>query len=395
MKLNRNFENLQQSYLFIDIARRVAAYKEKNPGTDVIRLGIGDCTRPLAAPVVQALAQASEEQGVAESFHGYGPEQGYSFLRAAIASYYARWGVNLAEDEIFVSEGAKSDVGNLTDLFDADNTVLIPDPVYPVYVDSNIMAGRRIEYVDGSRENGFCPLPGAAQKADILYLCSPNNPTGAAYTRAQLAQWVAWARQNGAVILFDAAYEAFIETEGVPHSIFEIDGAQECAIEVCSLSKTAGFTGTRCGYTVVPKALVRGGTSLNAMWSRRQTTKFNEVSYVIQRGAAAAFTPQGMAAGMENVAYYKKNAAVISGALTAAGVWHCGGKDSPYIWLACPGGLDSWEFFDLLLEKANVVGTPGAGFGKNGEAYFRLTGFGGAEQTAEAARRLQKLLESL
>lgn len=395
MKLNKNFEKMQDSYLFVDIARRVAAHKEKNPNADVIRLGIGDCTRPLAAPIVQALAAASQEQGRAETFHGYGPEQGYDFLRTGIMGHYAKWGVALAMEEIFVSDGAKSDLGNMMDLFDADNTVLIPDPVYPAYVDTNIMSGHRIEYVGGTRENGFAPLPNKGQRADIIYLCSPNNPTGSAYTKDQLALWVAYALENGAILLFDAAYEAFIESDGVPHSIYEVPGARECAIEVSSLSKTAGFTGTRCGYTVVPKDLKIGGVSINALWSRRQTTKFNETAYIIQKGAAAVFTNEGMAACMENVAYYKNNAAVISSTLREAGVWHSGGKDSPYIWLACPGNLKSWDFFDLLLQKGGVVGTPGAGFGKNGEGYFRLTGFGDAARTVEAAQRLKDVMKSL
>lgn len=395
MKINPNFAKLGKSYLFVDIARRIAAYSEQNPGADIIRLGIGDVTRPLPKPVVDALNTASTEMGKAESFHGYGPEQGYSFLREGIAAYYAKNGVQLELEEIFVSDGAKSDCGNIAELFDADNTVLVPDPVYPVYVDTNIMAGRPIVYADATRENGFLPMPEPGNKVDIIYLCSPNNPTGAAYTKAQLAQWVAYARENEAVILFDAAYECFVESEGVPHSIYEVEGAKECAIELCSLSKTAGFTGTRCGYTVVPKALVRQGASLNTLWNRRQTTKFNEVSYIVQRGAAAVFTPDGLAACHENIRYYKNNAAVISATLKQAGVWHCGGVDSPYIWLQCPGGMSSWDFFDLLLQKGNVVGTPGAGFGKNGEGYFRLTGFGDAQRTIEAAARLKDVLGSL
>lgn len=391
MKLNKNFEKMQDSYLFTDIARRLGAYKEQNPKADIIRLGVGDCTRPLAPPIVSALLEASKEQSRAETFHGYGPEQGYTFLRQGIIERYAQWGVALDMPEVFVSDGAKSDLGNMMDLFDIDNTVLIPDPVYPAYVDTNMMSGHRIIYAKGTRENSFLPLPNPAQKADIIYLCSPNNPTGGAYTKDQLALWVNFARQNGAVLLFDAAYEAFIETENVPHSIYEVEGAKECAIEICSLSKTAGFTGTRCGYTVVPMALKLAGASINAMWSRRQTTKFNETSYIVQKAAAAVFTAQGMAACMENIAYYKKNAAVISTALKAANVWHSGGKDSPYIWLACPKGMGSWQFFDLLLQKANVVGTPGAGFGKNGEGYFRLTGFGDALRTAEAAERIKQI----
>lgn len=392
MKLNPNFAKMQQSYLFVDIARRVAAYKESNPSADIIRLGIGDCTRPLGQPIVEALVSASREQGGVDTFHGYGQEQGYEFLRSAIASHYAPWGVQLKLEEIFVSDGAKSDLGNILELFTEDNVVLVPDPVYPAYVDANVMGGRTIAYVNGVRENNFLPLPDEKQMVDIIYICSPNNPTGAAYTKEQLAQWVQYALENEAVILFDSAYEAFIQTPGVPHSIFEVPGAERCAIEICSLSKTASFTGTRCGYTIVPTALEVQGANLNKMWSRRQTTKFNEVSYIVQKGAAEVFTPQGMAACMENIAYYKNNAKVISQALQKAGVWHTGGIDSPYIWLACPDGLSSWEFFDLLLEQANVVGTPGAGFGKNGEGYFRLTGFGDSARTEEAAKRIVSLL---
>ncbi len=395
MKLNPNYANLKDSYLFVDIARRVAAYTKENPDADIIRLGIGDCTRPLPAPIVQAMKDAADEQGDAKTFHGYGPEQGYEFLRSAIAGYYAKWGVKLDASEVFVSEGAKSDCGNILEIFSADNTVLVPDPVYPVYVDANVMDGRRIIYMEGNSENNFLPMPNKSVKADIIYLCSPNNPTGAAYTRQQLAEWVEYACENDAVILFDAAYESFAQTEGVPHSIYEVAGAEKCAIEICSLSKTAGFTGTRCSYTIVPNALNAGDVNLNRMWNRRQTTKFNEVSYVVQRGAEAVFTDEGMAACMENVAYYKNNAAAISAALTEIGVWHCGGKDSPYIWLKCPSGMDSWSFFDLLLNKAGVVGTPGAGFGKNGEGYFRLTGFGDAGRTKEAIERVKKLFASL
>lgn len=395
MKLNPNFARLKKSYLFTDIGKRVAAYKEQNPNADIIRLGIGDVTLPLVPPVVNALENASREMGVAETFHGYGQDQGYTFLRQAIAAYYAKRGVALELAEIFVSDGAKSDCGNIVDLFDVDNTVLLPDPVYPVYVDSNTMSGRPITYVNATRANGFCPLPPAGQKADILYLCSPNNPTGAAYTKAQLAQWVQYAKQNDALIIFDAAYECFITEDDVPHSIFEVEGAREVAIEICSLSKTAGFTGTRCGYTVVPTALQVGGQSVNAMWARRQATKFNEVSYIVQRGAAAVFSDEGMAACKKNIAYYMQNAAVISQALAAEGIWHSGGKNSPYIWLECPGGMGSWEFFDLLLQKANVVGTPGAGFGQNGEGYFRLTGFGEAARTQEAAQHLRRVIAGL
>lgn len=395
MRINPHYAQLAESYLFTDIARRLNTYKEQNPTADIIRLGIGDVTRPLAKPVIDALHAAVEDMAKADSFHGYGPEQGYSWLREAIAGYYARSNVKLELAEIFISDGAKSDIGNIIELFEPDNIVLIPDPVYPAYVDANVMGGRTPVYISGNRENNFLPLPDPAVKADIIYLCSPNNPTGAAYTRAQLAQWVAYATAQDAVILFDAAYECFITSPDVPHSIFEIEGAAQCAIEICSLSKTAGFTGTRCGYTVVPKALVRNGVSLNAMWNRRQTTKFNETSYIIQRGAQAVFTPEGHAACLESVDYYRKNAGVIAAALDEAGVWYSGGVNSPYIWMACPAGLTSWEFFDILLQKGGVVGTPGAGFGVNGEGYFRLTGFGEASRTAEAASRLKDVLRNL
>lgn len=388
MKMNRNYQNLESSYLFSTIAKKVAAFTAENPEREVIRLGIGDVTLPLTAPVVSALHTAADEMGQKETFKGYGPEQGYPFLKDALVDYYARRNVTLAADEIFVSDGAKSDLGNILDLFDADNTVLVPDPVYPVYVDTNVMAGRRILYAPATRENGFLPMPDASVRADIIYLCSPNNPTGATYDKTQLTLWVKYARENDAVLLFDAAYEAFIAEDTLPHSIYEVPGAQTCAIEFCSFSKTAGFTGTRCGYTVVPKALERGGFSLNALWLRRQTTKFNGVPYIVQKAAAAVFTPEGQAAVQQNIAYYRKNASVIAAALDKAGVWYCGGKNSPYLWMECPNGMDSWTFFDHLLNKAGVVGTPGAGFGANGEGFFRLTAFGDAAKTQIAAKRL-------
>ena len=297
----------------------------------------------------------------------------------------------MEDDEIFISDGAKSDVGNILDLFDRDNTVLVPDPVYPVYVDTNLMAGRPILYLGANEENGFLPLPDASVRADLIYLCSPNNPTGAVYTRAQLQQWVDYARECGAVILFDAAYEAFVADPALPRSIFEIPGARECAVEFCSLSKTAGFTGTRCGYTVVPMELKYGDFSLNRMWLRRQTTKFNGVSYVVQRGAAAVFTPEGQRQIQEDIAYYRENARVIAEAMREMGIWFTGGENSPYIWLKCPGGRESWDYFDYLLDKAQVVGTPGAGFGQNGRNFFRLTAFGDHQRTKEAVRRIRKL----
>ena len=392
MKVNQNYQNLEDSYLFSTIARKVAEYGERNPGAKIIRLGIGDVTLPLAPVVIDAMQQALCEMSVQESFRGYGPEQGYSFLKDEIQEYYARRGTELDADEIFISDGAKSDLGNILDLFDVDNTVLIPDPVYPVYVDTNVMAGRKIIFMDANAENGFLPLPDPAVQADIIYLCSPNNPTGAAYDRAGLKAWVDYANAQDAVILYDAAYECFIEDESLPRSIYEIEGAKDCAIEFCSFSKMAGFTGTRCGYTVVPMALERGGMNLHKMWLRRQTTKFNGVPYVVQRGAAAVFTREGQKQIHETLAYYKENAKVLAQTLDELGIWYTGGKNSPYLWLECPNGMDSWTFFDYLLENANVVGTPGAGFGKNGDRFFRLTAFGDKQKTLEAAERLKKLL---
>ena len=374
----------------------MADYQAAHPDADIIRLGIGDVTLPLAKSVVQALHEASDEQGRKETFHGYIPsEQGYPFLREAIQRYYAGRGVALDTAEIFISDGAKSDLGNLLDLFDVDNTVLVPDPVYPVYVTTTVMAGRRITYMPASAENHFLPMPDENTKADIVYLCSPNNPTGATYTRSQLKVWVDWANAHDAVILFDAAYECFVSEEGLARSIYEVEGAKTCAIEVCSFSKIAGFTGTRCGYTIVPQALARDGMNLNKMWLRRQTTKFNGVAYIVQRAAAAVFSEDGMREIQQNLDYYRRNAAVIAAALDEAGVWYCGGKNSPYIWLECPAGMGSWQFFDWLLDTAHVVGTPGEGFGRCGEGYFRLTAFGDAERTKEAAARILAALKTL
>ncbi|MBR2743274.1 MAG: LL-diaminopimelate aminotransferase [Clostridia bacterium] len=391
MKINENYKNLKESYLFSDIARKVNDYKAKNPDADVIRLGIGDVTLPLCKSAVDAMVKASLEMGKKETFRGYGDEQGYAFLREAIAGYYKKRGVELDLSEIFISDGAKSDLGNMLDLFGADNTALIPDPVYPVYVDTNVMAGRSISFLNANAENAFLPLPDENTRGDIVYICSPNNPTGAVYTRGGLKKWVDWANACDAVILFDAAYEAFIGDDSLPHSIYEIEGARTCAIEVCSLSKTAGFTGTRCGYTVVPETLVRGGRSLRKMWLRRQTTKFNGVPYIVQRGAEAVFTEAGLHEIKENIAYYKENARIIADALSRADVRFSGGVHSPYIWLKCPEGMTSWEYFDFLLKRANVVGTPGAGFGKNGEGYLRLTAFGDRGNVKEAVNRIMKL----
>lgn len=387
MNRNTNYDNLEQSYLFSTIAKKVNEFAQANPDKRIIRLGIGDVTKPLCPSVISALHKAVDEMGIQETFRGYGPEQGYDFLRSAIQNYYKNFNVDLELDEIFISDGAKSDLGNILDLFDKDNVVLVPDPVYPVYVDTNVMAGRAVKFINANEENGFLPMPDKTVIADLIYICSPNNPTGAAYNRAQLAEWVNYAVDNDAVILYDAAYEAFIEDDNIPHSIFEIDGAKNCAIEFCSLSKTAGFTGTRCGYTIVPQNLGR----LNKMWLRRQTTKFNGVPYVVQRGAEAVFTEEGQKEIRENINYYKNNAKVISGTLNELGIWHVGGENSPYIWLKCPNNMKSWEFFDYLLSNAQVVGTPGAGFGRNGEGFFRLTSFGSYENTLEAMQRIKKL----
>ena len=395
MKINEHYHDLAESYLFSTIADKVEAYTKAHPDQEIIRMGIGDVTQPLCPAVIQAMQQAVAEMGVQKTFHGYGPEQGYAFLKRAIQGYYQEKGVDLALDEIFISDGAKSDLGNILDLFSADNTVCVPDPVYPVYVDTNVMAGRLIVYADANESNGFAPLPQAGLEADIVYLCSPNNPTGAVYTKEQLTAWVEYALEREAVLLFDAAYEAFIEDVTLPRSIYEIEGAERCAIEFCSFSKTAGFTGTRCGYTVVPMALERQGAKLNRMWLRRQTTKFNGVPYIVQKGAAAVFTEEGQRQARRTIDYYKENARVMAGALQALGVWFVGGKNSPYLWMKCPNGMDSWSFFDALLAEAQVVGTPGVGFGHNGEGYFRLTAFGDQAKTKEAMQRMTAFYKRL
>ena len=393
--VNQNYCNLKESYLFSQIAHKVAEFTAAHPEKKIIKMGIGDVTLPLAPAVIEAMQKAVAEMGVKETFRGYGPEQGYDFLHEAIARYYAGFGVSVASDEIFISDGAKSDCGNMTDIFSNDNVILIPDPVYPVYLDTNVMCGRKIIYMQGKPENDFLPMPDDSVKADIIYLCSPNNPTGAVYTKEQLEKWVAYALKNDAVILYDAAYESFISDPEIPRSIFAVEGAKKCAIELCSLSKTAGFTGTRCGYTIVPHDLVRKTKdgremSLNKMWLRRQTTKFNGVPYIIQRGAAAVFSPEGQKQCREMLAFYKENARIMSEALAKKGIKFYGGTHSPYIWMQCPNGMGSWEFFDYLLEKLAVVGTPGAGFGSMGEGYFRLTAFGSRENTIEAMERIEK-----
>lgn len=404
-KINQNFLKLPGGYLFPEIGRRVRAFSAENPPMPLIRLGIGDVTQPLAPVVIDAMAKATAEMGVKETFRGYCEETcgAYDFLRFAIQNDYRARGVDIDDDEIFVSDGAKSDCGNIGDIFDVDNVVAVCDPVYPVYVDTSVMAGRagdydaenqrwtKLHYMPCTADNDFTPaIPN--KKVDMIYLCFPNNPTGAVATKEQLQKWVDYANAVGAVILFDSAYEAYITDPAIPHSIFEIPGAKTCAIELRSFSKTAGFTGTRCAYTVVPKALERDGANLNKLWNRRQSTKFNGVSYVIQRAAEATLTPLGKAQTGETIRYYLRNAQTIKKGLAEAGLTVYGGDNSPYIWTSTPNGTDSWSFFDKLLKEACVVTTPGAGFGPSGEGYIRLTAFGDAQATEEAVRRIQGIL---
>lgn len=399
MKINENFLKIESSYLFSNIAKKVKAYSAANPEKEIIRLGIGDVTRPLAPACIEAMHKAVDEMANAETFQGYPPEYGQDFLLDAILEndYKAR-GIDLEKTEIFVSDGAKSDCGNIGDIFSLDNRVAVCDPVYPVYVDTNVMMGRagdktengwsNIVYMPCTAENHFLPaIP--ENHVDIIYLCFPNNPTGMTATRAELQKWVDYANREGAVILFDSAYEAFITEENVPHSIYELDGAKQCAIEFRSFSKTAGFTGVRCGYTVVPHDLKFNGTELNAMWARRQATKFNGVSYITQCAAAACYTPEGKQQIRDIIAYYQKNAKTIYEGLRDCGFTVYGAKSSPYVWLKTPDNMKSWDFFDLLLEKIQVVGTPGEGFGPSGEGYFRLTAFGSAENTEKAVARIK------
>ena len=408
IKINENFLELQESYLFATIAKKVAEYSKENPDKKIIKLGIGDVTRPIPDAVLEAMHKAVDEQAHTETFRGYGPEQGYDFLREKIKEYdYKTRGVDIDISEIFVSDGAKCDCGNIVDIFAKDNKVAITDPVYPVYLDTNVMAGRsgkydkesgkykNIVYIPATSENNFVPqLP--KEKVDMIYLCYPNNPTGTTLTQAQLVEWVKYAKENKAIILFDAAYEAFISDEDVPHTIYEIEGAKEVAIEFRSYSKTAGFTGIRCAYIIIPKEL-KGYTEsgeeveLNKLWNRRHCTKFNGVSYVTQRAAEAIYTDEGKRQVRENINYYKENAKIIKQGLEEAGYTVYGGTNSPYVWLKLPDGMKSWDFFDKLLSEANVVGTPGVGFGPSGEGYFRLTGFGTKENTKEAIERIKNM----
>ncbi|MCD8315986.1 MAG: LL-diaminopimelate aminotransferase [Eggerthellaceae bacterium] len=404
-KVNPEYAKLPGNYLFSDVAKRTEEFQKANPEIDLVRMGIGDVTRPLAPAIITAMHEAVDDLSRAESFHGYGPEQGYEFLRSAIAENdFKRHGIDITDDEIFISDGAKSDCGNIGDIFARDNKVAVCDPVYPVYVDTNAMAGRagdydkeaerwtNICYMPTTAENGFSPeLPD--EHVDLIYLCSPNNPTGTVLSREALIKWVDYANRHNAVILFDAAYERFITEDGIPHSIFEIEGAKTCAIEFRSFSKTAGFTGARCAYTIIPKALERQGQSLNFMWKRRQSTKFNGASYVIQKAAAAVFSPDGERQVNETIRYYQQNAAVIKEGLERAGFKVYGAVNSPYVWCKAPQEMDSWDLFDLLLEKAHVITTPGSGFGPSGKGYIRLSAFGEAPAIKEGVRRIEKLME--
>lgn len=389
---NMHYSELKDSYLFYNIAQKTRAYTEQHPGVKLLRMGIGDVSLPLCDAVIRALHEAVDDQASKSSFHGYMPECGADFLREAIAEYYEKKGVSLSSEEVFVSSGASDELGDILDLFEQSGCALVIEPAYPAYVDANVMSGRKIVRLASGEENGFLPAPDEETDADLLYICSPNNPTGAVFSREQLQAWVDYANRKGSVILFDAAYEAFIEDETLPHSIFELDGAKTCAIEICSLSKTAGFTGTRLGYTVIPKDLNRNGMNLNEMWVRNRTTKTNGVSYIIQKGGAAVFSEEGQKQINDNIQVYKKNAKILMQALDQLGIWYCGGKNAPYIWMKCPNGMGSWEFFDYLLREIQVVGTPGEGFGACGEGYFRFSTFGSPEDTKEAARRLEVLL---
>lgn len=392
IRLNENYANLKDSYLFAHIAERVEAHQQAHPDAHLLRMGIGDVSLPLSPVVIGALHEAADDQASKERFQGYQNECGAPFLRAAIARHYRDRGIEVEDEEVFVSSGASDELGDILDLFDRDSSALVAEPAYPAYVDANIIAGRRIVHLPTRWEDGFIPEPTDEATADLIYLCSPNNPTGAVLDRARLQRWVDFANEHGSVILFDAAYEAFIQDEGIPRSIMEMDGAKTCAVEICSLSKTAGFTGTRLGYTIVPRDLVRSGLSLNQMWERNRTTKTNGVSYILQKAGSAVFTPEGQRQIQENLAYYRENARILMEALDVAGIGYTGGRNAPYIWLKCPKSMGSWEFFDYLLNELQVVGTPGAGFGAAGEGYLRFSTFGDRDDTREAARRIASLL---
>ena len=391
MKVNHHALELEQNYLFSEVAKRIRAFQAENPDRELLKLSIGDVTRPLAKLITDEMKAAAEDMSHAETFHGYGAEQGEQFLREAITGYYRQRGISISPEDVFISDGAKCDLGNLCDLFDADNNVLLPNPVYPVYYDTSIMSGRRVIFADGTKENGFLPMPDDSISVDIIYLCSPNNPTGAVYTREQLREWVAYAKKNGALILFDAAYESYIRDPELPHSIFEIEGAETCALEISSLSKMAGFTGVRCGWTVVPRTLQFDGASLHDMWFRRMATKYNGTSYIIQRAAAKVFTPEGQQAVHKDIDYYMENAQIIKAALNKAGIHSVGGENAPYVWMECPGHADSWDYFDHLLYTYGIAGTPGVGFGTAGQGWLRFSSFGSRETVTKAAAYLAAL----
>lgn len=388
MKPNMHYTELKDTYLFNTIYRKTDEYLAAHPGEHVLKLGVGDVSYPLCKKVIEALHEAVDDQSRIETFHGYMPEHGAMFLREAIAKYYSGWNVDMKTDEVFVSSGACDDLGDLLEMFDRDNTVLVIEPAYPEYVDTNLLYGRKVIHLPAGEGDGFLPLPDESIDADIIYICSPNNPTGSAYTREKLKKWVDYANKKDAVILYDAAYEIFIEEDDVPHSIYEIEGADTCAVEVCSFSKTAGFTGTRVGYTIVPSKLERMGVNLNALWSRNRETRTNGISYILQKGASAVFTPEGQKQIYESISVYKKNAKVIMDALDKCGFWYVGGKNSPYVWMKCPNNMGSWEFFDYLLDELQIVGTPGVGFGSCGEGFLRLSAFGDPDDTKEAAKRI-------
>lgn len=388
MKPNMHYTELKDTYLFNTIYRKTDEYLAAHPGEHVLKLGVGDVSYPLCKNVIEALHEAVDDQSRIETFHGYMPEHGAMFLREAIAKYYSSWNVDMTTDEVFVSSGACDDLGDLLEMFDRDNTVLVIEPAYPEYVDTNLLYGRKVIHLPAGEGDGFLPLPDESIDADIIYICSPNNPTGSAYTREKLKKWVDYANEKDAVILYDAAYEIFIEEDDVSHSIYEIEGADTCAVEVCSFSKTAGFTGTRVGYTIVPSKLERMGVNLNALWSRNRETRTNGISYILQKGASAVFTPEGQKQIYESISVYKKNAKVIMDALDKCGFWYVGGKNSPYVWMKCPNNMGSWEFFDYLLNELQIVGTPGVGFGSCGEGFLRLSAFGDPDDTKEAAKRI-------
>ncbi len=396
-KMNASFLELKKSYLFIEIGKRIREYIAAHPDNKIIRMGIGDVTQPLVPAVVEAMKKAADEMGVKETFRGYEDSgMGYDFLREAVTGYYKDFGVEISPDEVLISDGAKSDCGNIGDIFDSSTVVLVTDPAYPVYVDSSVMGGKKVIYANSDETNGFAAMPDKNVHADMIWLCSPNNPTGSAYTKAQLKEWVDYAIENDAIIIYDSAYEAFISDPDIPRSIFAVPEARKCAVEICSLSKTAGFTGTRCGYTIVPKELMLktpDGEDISFMqlWCRRQGSKFNGVSYPVQRAAEAVFSPEGRKQTKAVIESYMANAKVMAETFDSLGIKYTGGKNSPYIWFKCPFGMGSWEFFDKLLNEAEVVGTPGEGFGKNGDGWFRLTAFNTLENTIEAMERFKKL----